>query len=585
VEPVTGLALRWASSFALLAAAIVLPIGWGVTLVVQRSLEQQTVQVVERQLDLVEPAVERIGSEVLAALGEVEARLRADPAVVARLARGGPDVVDEASRLAGDRDLGLLDIVSRGGIVLSSKHWPELAGLERPPLEGPIAREPLLRRVRGPQGNRLAVVGSRLLDDVEEPLTLVAGRFLDERFAAAIAPGHATAVFDLDEGGAEALLVGATLPGRLVEWGAWARSDDDDLPHPRDPKGLSWVAGRRLLLDDAGRSQAVVVVATPHTFGLPGSLRLLLVAGGALAVVMAALSGAWMARRVSRPVERLVRAVDAIAAGEADYAFPGRAEHELDRLAEAFSRLQRSLEGQQRRSVAAERVAAWREVARRVAHEVKNPLVPIRLTVENLLRARRNGSDAFDSLFDEGARTILEEVEQLRGLVTEFSEFARLPAPRPRPVELHEIVDGVLELHAAEPGLEIVRSYGAGRLRISVDPEQIGRALKNVVGNAVEAMREVGGPSRLEVRTALEGGMFEIEVSDNGPGIPQETQGRIFEPYVTSKPQGTGLGMAIAYRIVVEHGGELEAVDRPGGGATIRFRVPAGPRVENEANE
>jgi len=581
---VSGLALRWASSFALLAAAIVLPMGWSVTLVVQHSLERQVAQLVERQLDLVDPLVERIGNEVLDSLEVLEARLRADPERIAHLARGGPDVVAEASRLAGETDLGLLDIVSRVGIVLSSKHWPELAGLERPPFDAPLGRDPLLRRVRGPQGNRLAVVASRPLDGVEERLTLVAGRFLDERFAAALAPAHATFVVDLDEDGADLLVVGSTLPSNQVEWGAWVRSGDDDVQPPPDPAGSSWVAGRRLLLDDTGRPQAVVVVATPHTFGLPGSLRRLLVAGGSLAVVMAALSGAWMARRVSRPVERLVRAVDAIAAGEADYGFPGTAKHDLDRLAEAFSRLQRSLEGQQRRSVAAERVAAWREVARRVAHEVKNPLVPIRLTVENLLRARRNGSGSFDELFDDGARTILEEVEQLRGLVTEFSEFARLPDPRPRPVDLHEIVDGVLELHAAEPGLEIIRTYRAGRLRVAVDPEQIGRALKNVVGNAVEAMREVDRPPRLEVRTAVEGGMFEIEVSDNGPGIPLETRGRIFEPYVTSKPQGTGLGMAIAFRIVTEHGGELEAAEQPGGGATIRFRLPAAPGAKNEAN-
>ncbi len=301
------------------------------------------------------------------------------------------------------------------------------------------------------------------------------------------------------------------------------------------------------------------------------------VAIGVAAVSLAVAGGAALSSRLSRPADRLVRAVDAIAAGQADYTFAQGPGDELDRLAQAFSRLQRSLELQHRRSAAAERVAAWREVARRVAHEVKNPLAPIRLTVENLVRARRQDPRLFDELFEDGARTILEEVEQLRRLVTEFSDFARLPGPRPQSVDIHGLIEVALELHVAEPGMEVVRHYARRTARVEVDPDQIGRVLKNVIGNAVEAMAEAGQeklPNKLQVRTVVDTETVEIEISDNGPGFPDGALGHLFEPYFTSKAGGTGLGLAIAYGIVTEHDGIIDAENRPEGGASVLIRLP-----------
>ena len=165
--------------------------------------------------------------------------------------------------------------------------------------------------------------------------------------------------------------------------------------------------------------------------------------------------------------------------------------------------------------------------------------------------------------------------------MTEFSAFARLPAPRLQPIDLHALLDRVLELHAAEPRLEFVRAYRAQPTSVDADAEQLSRALKNVVGNAVEAMREGERPPRLEVHTEAEGGMVEIRVCDSGPGIPADAAGKVFEPYFTTKPQGTGLGMAIAYRIVTEHGGVVDADNHPEGGARVRIRLPLG---EDEAS-
>jgi nitrogen fixation/metabolism regulation signal transduction histidine kinase len=277
-------------------------------------------------------------------------------------------------------------------------------------------------------------------------------------------------------------------------------------------------------------------------------------------------------------VRELVRAFDAVAAGEADYSFPATRQDELQELIASVSRLKRALELQQQRSSAAERVATWRDVARHVAHEVKNPLVPIRLTVENLVRARERAPDRFESIFADGMRTIIEEVDQLRRMVEEFSAFARLPLPTREPRNLEDLIDSVLDLYQSVPGLQLQRHYAGGLSPVPLDADQISRALKNVVGNAVEMLREQGASAGeapcIEVRTGVEDEMARIEIADNGPGMSDEAQRRIFEPYFTTKEQGTGLGMALTYRIIIEHGGMISAENRSTGGARVTIRLP-----------
>jgi nitrogen fixation/metabolism regulation signal transduction histidine kinase len=275
---------------------------------------------------------------------------------------------------------------------------------------------------------------------------------------------------------------------------------------------------------------------------------------------------------VTRPLAGLVRAVDAITAGRADYTFPQAGSDEVGGLVASFSRMQRSLETQQEQLLAAERVAAWREVAQRVAHEVKNPLSPIRLTIENLIKARRQAPEMFDQIFEEGTQGILEEVDQLGRIVTEFSEFARLPSPSPAPTDLDRLIDAVLALYATEPGLSVVRRREASLPEARLDPDQFSRALKNLVGNAVEAMRPGGG--ELTVRTGREGSTAFVEISDRGPGFREDAAGRVFEPYFTTKEKGTGLGLPIALRIVSDHGGSITTANRSEGGAQVTVRIP-----------
>jgi nitrogen fixation/metabolism regulation signal transduction histidine kinase len=211
-----------------------------------------------------------------------------------------------------------------------------------------------------------------------------------------------------------------------------------------------------------------------------------------------------------------------------------------------------------------------------VAHEVKNPLAPIRLTVENLVKARRQAPEMFDEMFTDGSRAILEEVTQLERLVTEYSRFARLPAPKPVPIDLDDLLDSVLVLYAGEPGLSVDRRRGRDLPPVAADPDLLARAFKNLVANAVEAMGSDGGG--LVVETAVEDGMVVTRIADSGPGFDADVEPHLFEPYFTTKAGGTGLGMALAYRIVTEHGGEISASNRATGGAEVVVRLSPGTR-------
>lgn len=561
-------AWRLATASALVGLGATALGAWVATASSRAALERTARARVANRLARVDRDLERARSEVAEALEAVVRRLSAS---IAR----GPDGLEgaaEATSLAERGALDFLTLLEASGRVRSSAEWPQLAGLRAPWLDDVAEGAPQLRRVRGPQGSVLALLARRRVGPGPEALTVVGGR----RLSAGVASNEADPAWlvELDPDGARDRGP-ATLEGREPDaaWRAWAFAGADVDP-PRGPSGPAWVGGHRTLADADGEAVAVVAVASPiGDAWLPGGVRawvaMAVIAGGCAGCV-----GAWRARGLARPIDRLLRAVDAVAAGRADYAFGAAGGDDFDRIAAAFSRLERSLARQRARAAAVERTAAWSEVARHVAHEVKNPLVPIRLTIENLVRVRDRDAALFDKMFAEGARTILEEVDQLARLVGEFAEFARLPAPRRRPVKPHALLDGVLDLHAAEPGLTVERSYAAGAVRLDADPDQLGRALKNLVGNAVEAMRESAGVRRLDVRTDVTDGMFEIEIADNGPGIPSSTAERMFEPYVTTKPQGTGLGLVLARRIVVEHGGFLEVENLPAGGAFVRVRLP-----------
>jgi two-component system nitrogen regulation sensor histidine kinase NtrY len=224
--------------------------------------------------------------------------------------------------------------------------------------------------------------------------------------------------------------------------------------------------------------------------------------------------------------------------------------------------------------VRAQRVAAWREVARRLAHEIKNPLTPIQLCAERLRRHFQQSPLPTRNLVDECTTTIVGEVESLKGLVDEFSQFARMPAPRTVPTDLHALLEDVLSLYQGVCPEVVFRRQYAGELpHIALDPEQIRRVVINLIDNAIEAM-DRKGILDLETRRDPAHRAVHIVVADDGPGIPVADREKLFLPHYSTKQRGSGLGLAIVRRIVSEHGGGIEVTDNPPRGARFVIELP-----------
>jgi signal transduction histidine kinase len=294
-----------------------------------------------------------------------------------------------------------------------------------------------------------------------------------------------------------------------------------------------------------------------------------------------------LARHVTRRIGSLARATRAVGAGDLSVRVPVEGDDEISDLARSFNHMLGEVEEGRARVEFLRRVGAWQDMARRLAHEIKNPLTPIQLAVEECHRRYDGAEPNFRRLLDTTLEIVAEEVGTLRRLVGEFSAFARLPRATLAPHDLAV----VLRERAARLALggEGGEADGGGRegappvewslppepAPVALDPDMFGRVLVNVLDNARQAL-DPPPPGGGKVRASLEAGEREITfvVDDNGPGIAPALRARIFDPYVTTKPEGTGLGLAIAKKIIVEHGGTIEALESPLGGARFRIRLP-----------
>ncbi|MEW6325887.1 MAG: ATP-binding protein, partial [Nitrospirota bacterium] len=222
----------------------------------------------------------------------------------------------------------------------------------------------------------------------------------------------------------------------------------------------------------------------------------------------------------------------------------------------------------------AQKLAAWQEVARRIAHEIKNPLTPILLATERLRKRFVQPADDFPTVFDESTRIVINEVNALKRMVDEFSNFARLPAPSPRPCDLHALLQEVIFLYrSAHKDLEVLPRFCEGLPPLLLDPAQIKQVFMNLFENAVEAMN---GRGRLWLQTTHAPGQptVQIAVSDEGVGIPPEDLDKLFLPYYSKRRGGTGLGLAIVHRIIADHNGAVGARANHPKGTTILIELP-----------
>ncbi len=472
-----------------------------------------------------------------------------------------------SSRLEPGR-LDVLEVLGTDGVVLTSGHWPASLGAVDPGVSRyrtPAATPaPVLVQEAVPTGAVPALVRWRSGFWSEQAVIAVAGRRVD---------AHGLTV--LRE------MTGADLVAVCVADGACIDSRGPGLVDEAgtfDPDDPTWSRRLRLV---AATGDFWVGVDRAALANLRAGIRIRALGIAVLGALLAMGVGLALARRIVRPVEALARAADAMARGDlaAAEAVPNSKIAEVEGLVSAFQQMARDIDQSQRELVQAERVAAWREIARGLAHELKNPLTPIQASMDVIRRARRLDRDDFDEILDEQATAVVEEVQRLKELADSFSRFARLPDPRPEPLDLPHMLDGVLSLYASEDtNITVMRDHTEGVAPVSADRTQIQTALTNLVKNAVEAIDEEDSDRRLLVSVQEIEDSLVIEIHDSGPGIAPDLADRLFTPYVTTKgSRGTGLGLALVHRIALEHGGTVEAsTSEQLGGACFTLRLPRG---------
>jgi two-component system nitrogen regulation sensor histidine kinase NtrY len=277
--------------------------------------------------------------------------------------------------------------------------------------------------------------------------------------------------------------------------------------------------------------------------------------------------------QISRPVEQLAAFSEKLARGEWEEPLTLHSVGELKTLVDALDRMRRDLQTYRDKLVTSERQAAWSQMARKVAHEVKNPLTPIAISVADLKRSYDQKRSDFPEILDQAVRTVGEEVETLRRLLQEFSDFARIPAPRLMPCQISRLIGDIEALYGNEIAAgRLVVARPAREITFIADAGQIRQMLINLIKNALEALN---GDGRVKISAARVGEALEILVSDSGPGLSEEQRKNLFVPGFTTKTQGSGLGLTIVERIVSDHQGAISVdTSRPGEGTTFRVRLP-----------
>lgn len=493
--------------------------------------------------------------------------------------------LDTAQVIAETQRLDFLEFADDRGTIISSAQWPAKFGYNDPLVTQYPPTAPFLKEEELPYGRALGLFAIRSVTAVGRRLYIVGGIRLDKTFLATLNPPAGSSVLLYETLGAEKFS-----PDHLIFADA-AHPNADELESIVQQVQSSHREARVVLR--GGSSGGEIVNAFPLAGDHDQVLGVLLLASSrqvytelrnqirsaallaaTAGLILAILLSSWAATRVTRPVEELARAAREVAAGNWNATVKVNTQDEIGELAESFNRMTRDLLNQRERLVQAERVAAWRELARRLAHELKNPLFPLQLTVENLLRARDQGQPQFDETFRESSATLLSEISNLKSIIGRFSDFSKMPQPNYQSVDLRELCESAIKLYQAQltkADISCNLEISADR-PIAADPELLHRALSNLILNSIEAMPKGGS---LIIRAAEQAESVRIEIADTGSGLAPEESAQLFTPYYTSKPHGTGLGLAIVQSIVSDHGGRISVASEPGHGTTFIIELPA----------
>jgi len=592
--------------FTLTVVISVALVTWGVTSYSRREFEQVSGQHTQALVDQFQKEFAQRGDEiVLRVSGIVDAQATTSMAI--DLSKPGGDssgYVYEANGLAAQHQLDYLDLVGDDGSIISSKEWRAHFGYKMDWVtERGLEwnRDPaFLCRTDLADGAALSLTAVRVLPVGDKKLYVVGGLQLDKGFLSSLVlpegmrallysnlqPNFdAASLMDVNgpvpqgdrlAGLIEQVRKHGSETEQSIQWNATDPASAEALHaiplRGRDNELLA------VLLVGSSQGELVRQLNFIRTLGV-------VVGGGG--ILLGLLLSVWVSARVTRPIERLAKGAREVAAGDWSVRVEPKSRDEVGQLTRAFNEMTRQLAEQRDRLVQAERVAAWRELARRLAHELKNPLFPLQLTLENLQRAREQTPEQFDEIFTESTATLRAELENLKTIVARFSDFSKMPAPQLQAVSVNDAVRTAVRVYDSQfsiigrppirPELYLDESLPS----IQADPDLLHRALSNLVLNSLDAM-PAGGT--LTIRTAQKNGTVRVEVADTGTGLTTEECERLFTPYYTTKRHGTGLGLAIVQSVVSDHNGKISVESAQGAGATFRIELPVRqPGTENHA--
>jgi len=489
----------------------------------------------------------------------------------------------EAAELAAAHGLDLLELVAADGTIISSFEWPARFGYKEDWLtQHPDwkSRGAFLKSEELENGVILSLVAVGTATASDKVLYVAGGKRLDRAFLSALVlPAGMRALLYRN-------LQPRFTPADLIDASGTAPDAAELRPLIERVKQL-----KREETESIGSGAGAETI---HAIPLPGLdndlLGVLLVASSRRELVeleafllklgIAVASGGiflgialswWATARITKPVRRLAESAGKVAAGDWGATVEVATADEIGQLARAFNRMTHELVEQRERLVQSERVAAWRELARRLAHELKNPLFPLQITVENMQRARDQYPEQFDEVFREGSATLLAELANLKQIISRFSDFAKMPAPEMQRLQLNGLASDTLKLFApqlAQAHIAVRTELDPNLAVIMGDREQLTRVLRNLTLNAIDAMPQGG---TLTIRTVAQETGVRLDVSDTGQGLTPEECARLFTPYYTTKTHGTGLGLAIVQSVISDHGGRISVESEPGKGSTFRI--------------
>ena len=607
----------------LMVAMIVAAVAWTVLVRIRMVFEQRDQEETALFVSQFQREFQHRSAEVAAAVDRIAAseHMRSIAFALAQSSDPSP-YLTEAQTLAQDAQLDFLEIVGPDEKIVSSAQWPARFGYFEPFAWDD--QPTFLKTEDLPDGSSaLALFASRAAGRSEsataEPVRLLGGKRLDRSFLAdlPVAPGMQISLYRAADQSpsTEQPHLGPDFtsfdPKRMI-------SAAGDVPNASRYESLihsAWNSGQQTssilyltsrredsvnataipLKSNTGAVLAVLTVAVSRSGMVQAQQHIRAIAYGVAAggILLAILASLWIAARVSRPIEQLALAAEQVASGIWDTHVPDHGRDEISALARSFNHMTGELVAQRDRLVQTERVAAWRELARRLAHELKNPLFPLQLTVENLIRGRELPAAEFDEVFRESTQTLGMEIANLKTIIGRFSDFSRMPKPQLERIDANEALRRVAQLYfrpaargEQEPSenlspafkIKCMLEIASDPLFIHVDPELLHRALSNLVLNAMDAMPQGG---TLTLSAQPKGKAVELRVADTGEGLTPEECERLFTPYYTTKQHGTGLGLAIVQSVVADHQGGIAVESRVGGGATFVITLPRADGTES----